>query len=37
MKTLKHEILYACTVCTAAGIGTLAVVTAATLIWVFLI
>jgi hypothetical protein len=37
MNKLNHEILYACTVCTAAGLGALAVVSAATLIWVFLI
>jgi hypothetical protein len=37
MKTLMTDILYACTVCTVAGIGTLAVVTAATLIWVLIL
>ena len=37
INTLKHEILFTCTVCTAAALGPMAVVSAATLIWVSLL
>ena len=37
MKSLKQTILGTCTVCGAAILGTLAVVTAGTLIWVSLV